>query len=316
MSGEVRPSGALLFYSRFDPPEEWAGHLRRAMPGLEVRVWPDVGDPDDIAYALVWKPPHGFLAPFRNLKLLINLGAGIDSLVGRTDLPDLPVMRLSDPDMTGQMVAYCVGATLRYARDFDIFERATRAGRWEHHYPRRCKDIRVGVLGLGELGRPVAEALAGLGFAVSGWARGPRTIPGVETHAGAQALLPFLSRLDIAICLLPDTPDTRGLLGQAAFAALPAGAAFVNASRGVVVDEDALVAALRSGHLRGATLDAFVTEPLPPDHPLWQIETVLVTPHLASYAGPAGSASEIAANIARLERGEPLLHLADPRRGY
>lgn len=309
-------SGVLLFYSKFDRPDEWIAHLTRADPALEIRVWPDIGDPSEVDYALVWKPPQGFFAQFPNLRLVINLGAGIDALAGRDDLPDLPIMRLSDPDMTGQMVAYCVGAVLRHARDFDLFERDTRAGQWVYRHPRRCRDVRVGVLGLGELGQPVAQALAGLGFAVSGWARSARELPGIATFAGQEAFEPFLSGLDIAVSLLPATPATRGIFNARAFAVLPRGACFVNASRGSVVDEEALVAALRSGHLRGATLDTFVTEPLPAEHPLWQIETVLITPHLASVAGPEGSAPEIVANIARLRAGQPLLHLADPRRGY
>lgn len=309
-------TGALLFYSAFDDPKEWRGHLVAALPDLDFRVHPEVGDPDEVRYALVWKPPHGFFASFRNLDLVINLGAGIDALAGRDDLPDVPIMRLSDPDMVQQMTAYVLAAVLRYARDFDVFERETRAHRWRYIHPRRLKDIRVGVLGLGELGRPAAEALAGLGFGVAGWSRTKKEVPGVTTMAGRDSLEVFLARCDIVVCLLPLTEETRGLMDATAFAAMPKGARFVNASRGAVIDEDALVAALVSGHLAAATLDAFAVEPLPEDHPLWRLDTVLVTPHLASIAGPAGAAGEIAANIRRLAKGEPLLHLADPRRGY
>lgn len=307
--------GALLFYSKFDEPGEWREGLLAEIPDLDFRVHPDVGDPAEIAYALVWKPPQNFFAPFPNLRLVINLGAGVDSIARRTDLPPVPVMRLSDPDMTAQMVSYVAAAVLRYARDFDVFERDTRARRWVYLHPRRPKDVKVGILGLGELGLPSARALKALGFDVSGWARSPKQLE-FPTFAGMEALPAFLAPLDIVVSLVPLTPETEGLVGAAAFAAMKDGAAFVNASRGLVVDEMALAEALGSGKLRGATLDAFVTEPLPEEHPLREIETVLVTPHIASVAGPRGAAPEIAANIRRLAAGEPLLHTVDLSRGY
>ena len=308
-------AGTLLFYSLFDEPQEWIDHLALAMPELSVRVHPDVGDPAEIDYALVWKPPHGFFAPFQNLKLVINLGAGIDSLAGRSDLPSVPVMRLSDPDMVTQMATYVAAAVLRYARDFDRFEEDTRARRWEYLHPHRSRDVTVGMLGLGELGLPAAMTLAGLGLSVRGWSRSKKSLP-FPTMAGLDTLPEFLSGLDIVVSLLPLTDETRGLLDAAAFAAMAPGTAFINASRGAVMDEDALAAALRSGHLRGATVDAFTTEPLPADAPLRDAPNLLVTPHIASLAGPQGAAPEIAANIRRLARGEPLHHLADLTRGY
>lgn len=308
-------AGTLLFYSRFDEPQEWLDHLAETIPELKTRIHPDVGDPLDVDYALVWKPPTGFFAPFANLKLVINLGAGVDSLAGRTDLPDVPVMRLSDPDMVTQMSTYVAAAVLRYSRDFDRFEADTRARRWTYVHPRRQREITVGVMGLGELGLPAAQTLAALGLSVRGWSRSPKSLP-FPTMAGLEALPAFYAGLDIVVSLLPLTGETRGLLDAAAFAAMDEGTAFINASRGEVVDEAALAAALASGHLRGATLDAFRTEPLPAGAPLRDSPNLLVTPHIASIAGPRGSAPEIAANIRRLLAGEPLRHLADLRRGY
>lgn len=308
-------AGALLFYSEFDAPTEWVDTFRTLSPSLDVRVWPDVGDPAEIAYVLAWKPPVGFFAPFANLKLVINLGAGIDSLAGRTDLPDVPVMRLSDPDMVAQMSTYVAAAVLRYARDFDRFEEDTRHKRWVYLHPRRLSEITVGIMGLGELGLPSAEALARLGLSVRGWSRSPKALDFPTMH-GLDTLGAFYQDLDILVCLLPLTPDTDGLIDAATFAALPASAAFINASRGRVIDEGALAAALASGHLRGATVDAFAEEPLPADSPLRAAPNLLVTPHIASFAGPKGAAPEIIENLRRVEAGEPLLHLARLARGY
>jgi glyoxylate/hydroxypyruvate reductase A len=306
----------LLFYSQQDDPVEWRAALQSHLPDLPVHIFPDVGDPLDIAYALVWKPPAGFFVPFRRLRLVINLGAGVDSLLGRTDLPDVPITRLFDPNMARMMSSFVQMAVLRHARDIPKLERAQREGRWHYIHPRDPANTRVGVMGLGELGGRAAAELARHGFQVHGWSRTLKQIKGVMCTAGEAALDTFLGQSDILVCMLPLTPATTGLLNAERFAALPRGAAFVNVARGPVVDEAALLAALQSGYLAEATLDVFATEPLPPGHAFWDMDNVLITPHLASIALPASAAGEIAANIRRLRAGESVTHTVDPARGY
>jgi glyoxylate/hydroxypyruvate reductase A len=310
------PRDALLFYSEPDDPRAWQVALQNHLPDLEIRIFPDVGDPRDIKYALVWKPPTGFFAPFSNLALVINLGAGVDSLLGRTDLPPVPITRLFDPNMARMMASFVQMAVLQHARDIAKFERAQRQGSWHYIHPRDPSEIAVGVMGLGELGGRAAAELARHGFQVHGWSRTPKQIEGVACTAGEGALDEFLGRSEILVCMLPLTPATAGLLNAARFAALPRGAAFINVARGAVVDEPALVAALQSGQIGEATLDVFATEPLPPGHPFWAMDNVLITPHVASIALPASSAAEVAANIRRVRAGEAVLHQTDLARGY
>lgn len=307
---------ALLFYSRLDDPEAWRRALGAELPDLDVRVHPDHGDPADIRYVLAWKPPPGFFAAYANLTLVVNLGAGVDSLVGRNDLPDVPISRLSDPGMVSLMTSYVLFAVIRYARDIPVFEAAQRRAEWRYVHPRALSEIRVGVLGLGELGGPAASALANLGFDVRGWSRTPKEIPGVRSLTGPEGLEQVLAESEIVVVLLPLTPETRGTLGPRELALLPRGAKLVNASRGATVDEPALVEALRSGHLGGATLDTFEMEPLPPEHPFWGMENVLVTPHLASITVPEAAARDVAESIRRVRSGREPLHRVDPRRGY
>ena len=306
----------LVFYSGSDDPVAWTEALRRHLPDLPVRVHPDLGDPLEVRYALVWKPPVGFFAPFANLALVINLGAGVDSLLGRTDLPDVPITRLFDPNMARMMASFVQMAVLRHARDIAKFERTQRSGRWGYIHPRDPASVSVGVMGLGELGGRAAAELARHGFQVHGWSRTPKQIDGVTCTAGEAALEAFLGRCDIVVCMLPLTPATRGLMNAQRFAAMKRGAAFVNVARGAVVDEPALVAALQSGQTGEATLDVFATEPLPEGHPFYAMDQVLITPHVASIALPASSAAEIAANIQRVRAGEPVQHRIDPARGY
>ena len=307
---------ALIFCSAADDPQAWRAALAAELPDLDIRIHPDAGNPADIRYALTWKPPAGFFAPFRNLALVVNLGAGVDALMGRDDLPDVPIARLSDPGMVGLMTSYVLFAVLRYARNIHLFERAQRESRWRYIHPRALSHTTVGVLGLGELGAPAAAALAALGLDVRGWARTAKTVPGVTCVAGRETLDTFLRGSEILVVMLPLTPETRGLLGARELALLPAGANFINVSRGAVVDETALVAALQRGAIAEATLDVFATEPLPPDSALWAMPNVLITPHLASVTVPEAAAKDVAESIRRVRRGGEPLHRVDPRRGY
>ncbi len=304
---------AVAFHSRGDDPVAWGKALGAALPGLDWRVSPDLGDPAEIEAALVWKPPSGFFAPMTKLKLVVNLGAGVDSLMGRDDLPPVPIARLNDQGMVQLMSSYVVFAVTRYARDIHLLERQQRRGEWRYLHPRALYEIKVGVLGLGELGGPSAEALARMGYQVTGWSRTPKAIPGVRWEGSLEAVL---RESEILVALVPLTPATTGLIGARELALLPKGAKLINACRGAVVQEAALLSALRDGTLAEATLDVFDTEPLPPGHPFWSMENVLVTPHLASITVPDSAAQDVAESIHRVRRGERPLHEVDPARGY
>lgn len=309
-------TGTLLFYSEIDDAEAWRRELSRHAPELDIRVWPETGDPAEIDYALVWQPPRGFFEPFANLKLLINLGAGVDRLVARDDLPDIPITRIADPAMNRMMASYVLLAVLRLYRDFPAFERDNHAARWNFVLPKSPEDLTVGVMGLGQMGANAARELARQGFAMRGWARSAKSIDGIETFAGAEALTPFLSGLDILVVMLPLTDETRGLVGRDVLEALPRGAALVNVARGGIVDEATLLDLVRSGHVGEAVIDVFENEPLPADHPFWAEERVLVTPHVASISIPSSSAAQIVENIGRLSHGAPLLNRVEVARGY
>lgn len=309
-------SEALVFYSPVDDPKAWRKAFATELPEIDFRVDPDVGDPDEISFALTWLPPKGFFQRFRNLKLVTNLGAGADALLNRDDLMPVPITRLSDPGMVSLMTSYVVFAVTRYARDMHIFERATRRGEWQYVHPRSLSEITVGVLGLGELGAHAAQTLAQMGFDVRGWSRTLKDIDGVACSAGREALDALLPQCEIIVSLLPATGDTRALLGARELALMPHGAKFINASRSSIVDEEALLAALRSGAIGEATLDVFSVEPLPSGHPFWDLDNVLVTPHLASITIPALAVRNVAESIRRVRRGEEPLHKVDPERGY
>lgn len=314
---DMTASGALVFYSDFDDFDTWRQALRARLPGLRILHSSEVEDPAGIHYALAWKPPAGFFGRMPNLRLIINLGAGVDSLVGRDDLPaGVPVTRITDPDMARMMAGYVLFAVLRHARDIPWFEQAQRRGEWAYRHPRAPADTRVAVLGLGELGACAAHELQRQGLTVLGWSRSPRAIDGVQCHAGMETLDAVIGQADILVVMLPLTEQTRGLLDRQRLLRLPRGAALVNVARGALVDQAAMTELLHSGHLGAATLDVFEREPLPADDPLWRMENVLITPHLASVAIPASAAAQIADNILRVSRHEAPRNQVDPARGY
>jgi glyoxylate/hydroxypyruvate reductase A len=308
---------ALLFRSTVDSSARWGAQLTKLTESLDIRVWPEIGDPAEIDYALVWRPEPGFLASLPNLKLILSLGAGVDHLLGDPQLPrHLPIVRLVDPHMTDAMSEYVVLQVLRLHRH-DLDYRTQQQDRvWRELDQKNAADRRVGILGFGELGRDAADKLQVVGFDVAAWSRSEKTVAGIKTYARADGLPLLLARSEILVCLLPLTAETEGILNARNLELLPRGAALVNAARGAHLVEDDLFAALASGHISGAVLDVFYDEPLPADHPFWRHPRVVVTPHVAAFTNPSTAASIILDIIRRFEEGRPLLNRVDPARGY
>ena len=306
----------LLFHSPDEDADAWSRALRRELPGLEVRVWPALGDPAAIEAALVWRVPPGLLRSLPNLRLILSLGAGVDAMLADPTLPDPPLCRLVDPSLARGMSEFVLAHVLKYHRGLDVFAREQRRARWAFALNRPRPATAVGILGVGELGRHAAAVLAGHGFTVRGWSRTPKALPGVASFAGADGLAAFLAGTEILVCLLPLTEATRGILDDRLFAALPPGARLINVGRGAHLVEADLIDALERGRLAHATLDCFAEEPLPAAHPFWRHPRIDVTPHVAAYADPDSAAAGVAENLRRLRDGRPLLHLVDRARGY
>lgn len=289
--------------------------LRAALPDARFSHWPDPAA-REAEIAVCWAPPAGALAAMPRLKLIHSIGAGVDKIMADPALPPLPICRVVDPKLAAAMAEFILWGTLYFHRRFDEVLANAASGRWLRLEQTAAADKRVGILGLGAMGEEAARLVATAGYKVSGWSRGPKTVPSVEVHAGDGALDRFLAETDILACLLPLTPATDRILDAARLGRLPKGAAVILVSRGQHLVVDDLVGLIRSGHLRGAILDVFDTEPLAPNDPLWREPGILVTPHMAGLAKPRVIAQQIAANIRRLEAGEPLLNLADQARGY
>ncbi|AEP08586.1 2-hydroxyacid dehydrogenase [Micavibrio aeruginosavorus] len=309
---------AILFrpvYSVDNP--HWVPALRAGLADLDMRIWPDVGNPSDITHMVAWKMFPGDRDAYPNLRAVLSLSAGVNQYIGHPEFPHpAKLIRMIEPGLSSGMVDYVTSYVLRFHRDHDLVQTGGASIPWGGIMPTLAKDRVVGILGLGEMGGACARALAALGFRVRGWARTRHAIDGVGVYAGQDQLPAFLKGCDILVCLLPLTPDTENILNRDVFAQLPRGACLINAARGKHLVEDDLIPALDSGQLRMAALDVFRTEPLPADHAFWSHPRILVTPHIAAITIPETGVAAIRQAIMMLDRGEEPPGLVDFERGY
>ncbi len=303
-------------------PQRWKSRFDEVCAGRRVLQLPDAPfDPAEVHYAAVWKPHPGDLAAFPNLRVIFNLGAGVDALMADTSLPDVPLVRVAVDDLTERMTEYVVLHVLMHHRQELYLRESQRAKRWAPKPQWAAGAIAVGVMGLGTLGADAADALRRIGFRVAGWSRSPRRIEGIDCFHGAQGLEPFLRRTDILVCLLPLTSDTRHLLNRDLFTKLnrtsPLGApVLINAGRGGLQNEQDILQCLDDGTLGGASLDVYATEPLPADSAFWTHPKVVLTPHNAADTDPDEISKYVARQIERFEAGGALENVVDRERGY
>jgi glyoxylate/hydroxypyruvate reductase A len=277
--------------------------------------------PTDISYAAVWKPNRGELAGFPNLRVIFNLGAGVDAMMADPSLPKVPLVRVAVDDLTSRMTEYAVLHVLMHHRQELYLRASQREKRWQPKFQWPASAVSVGVMGLGQLGSNAATALRLLGFRVSGWSRNRRQIEGIACFHGKAQLDEFLQRTDILVCLLPLTPDTRHILDRSLFTKLnragPLGApVLINAGRGGLQNEADILECLDDGTLGAASLDVFAHEPLPPNSPFWTHPKVVLTPHNAADTDPDEISEYVARQIERFEGGGTLENIVDPARGY
>lgn len=315
------PGTILLSVTGFDPAL-WHTELRKQAPDRPVVTEPDGPEDPTIQYAVVWKQPQGVLTRLPNLKAIFSIGAGVDHIFADTTVPDAPIVRTVADDLTERMSEYVVWQVLDHHRKGPRYRRQQADGVWnEDRMQPAAREVTVGIMGLGVFGRDAAEKLQALGFTVAGWTRTARSVDGVQCFAGDEGLDGFLGVSDIVVCLLPLTPQTRGILSKPLFARMkrrgPLGpATLINAGRGQLQNEADILAALENGWLGAASLDVFQTEPLPGSSVLWTHPRVTITPHAAATSMPAALIPPMIAQMEAFERGEPFTNQVDREAGY
>jgi glyoxylate/hydroxypyruvate reductase A len=300
----------------------WVERFKRHLPDRDIAVLGEDFDRSVIRYVATWGPKPGSLSNLPNLEALFSLGAGVDHLMSYPDLPDVPIVRVAQDDLTHRMSEYMVLHCLMYLRDQRRFDEDQKAKRWmPDRAPPIAGEVRVGIMGFGVLGQDAARKLKMMGFDVAGWSRTPKNVEDFQVYAGEEGLTPFLNRTDILISLMPLTPDTQGILNRSLFEKLArdgklGGPILINAGRGKLQVETDILSCLDDGTLMAATLDVFETEPLPEDSPLWTHPRVTITPHNSATSEPEATARYIAQQIRRHEAGEAFENVVDRARGY
>lgn len=302
--------------------EPWLRRFRAMAPGREVIevTSPDMPLPERY-YLFAWKPARALMHRQPAPLMICSAGAGVDHILLNDPPPGIPITRIVDPDLTGRMVEYVVLHALLHLRRMTDWPAHNRARSWKTAPFPAVREVTVGIMGVGEMGQAAAKGLLDLGFNVIGWGRTHRDKLPFKTYAGEVERAKFLSQTDILVNLLPSTPETRGIISTTLLTGLrrtgPFGApVLINAGRGDACNEDDVAQALTDGTLRAASLDVFITEPLPAASPFWSLDNCIVTPHNAADSHPDAVAAAVVEEIRRFEAGEPLLNPVDPARGY
>ncbi|MCE7030745.1 2-hydroxyacid dehydrogenase [Jiella avicenniae] len=310
----------LLSVTGFAPSRWWQA-LHEAAPDRRIVVDVAEAGAEPIDYAVVWKQPPGLLATLPDLKAIFSLGAGVDHILTDRELPDVPIVRIVADDLKERMSEFVVWRVLDHFRRGRAYRQQQTQKIWHERMQPAAREITVGIMGLGVLGLDAAEKLKVLGFDVAGWSRSEKRVAGIETFAGEAGLGPFLAASDILVVLLPLTADTRGIIDAALLSRMKretplGGPVLINAGRGGLQHETAILAALDEGRLMEASLDVFTVEPLPAESRLWSHPKVFVTPHAAAASDPDALAPIVMRQIAAHERGEPLENVVDRQAGY
>lgn len=307
----------VLFVAGDPKPERWTTLIQDYLPDAEIRVWSADMPIWNADYAIVWQPPTALFEKETRLKAVFNLGAGIDGLLQVPNLPrEVPVVRLEDAGMSVQMAEYVAYHVIGISREMAIYRQQQADGQWKLRRPIKRSEWPIGVLGLGHIGKRVAQTLAALDYPVFGWARSPRDIDGITSLAGAAQLDAFLGETRVLINTLPLTEATRDLIDYPLLAKLKPHATVINVGRGEHVVEDDLRRSIDEGHVSHAVLDVFRQEPLPASHPFWYMPEVTLTPHISARTHREATIGQIADKIQAMEAGKPISGVVDIDRGY
>ncbi|NGP75809.1 glyoxylate/hydroxypyruvate reductase A [Balneolaceae bacterium YR4-1] len=297
--------------------QPWKEALLNIDPNLDVEIWPGVSNSEKVQYVVAWNQPKQVLNSYPNLKAVSSLGAGADHLLKDDSLPeDIPICRVVSPSLVSQMKEYVLNAVLNYQRNTHMYAMQKVKGIWEPHPNKSPEEFTIGIMGLGELGRPTATYLAQLEYRVSGWSKSVKNIENVETYSGKEELESFLTGCCLLICMLPLTEETEGILDLDTFKKLKRPGYLINVARGEHLVEEDLIYALDKEWMEGALLDVFSKEPLPESHAFWNREKIMITPHVSSLTPPEEVAPQIVDNYKRALSGMDLKHKVDREKGY
>lgn len=292
----------------------WHQELLACNNTLDIRVWPDTGNIEDINFAVVWRAIPDTLNKLKNLKCIASIGAGVDYILRDNTLPNVPIVRMVDKILTKEMAQYIVHAVVHYTKNMELYRINQAKNIWQPELDKR--DITIGLLGVGEMGQFSGEILSALGFNVIGFRNSNKQLDKIKCYHGDDQFKDFLNITNILICLLPLTKNTKGILNKNVFDELPNGAYLINAGRGEHMVTKDVIQYLDNDKLKGACLDVFPEEPLDRTSALWQHKKVRITPHIASMSNPKFAAKHVYENYERMLNNKKLKNIVDINREY
>lgn len=305
---------SVLIISTGKDPEPWATALRNQHPGMEIHLYPEDHNKEDIDYVISWKHPRGIFKNYPNLKVIASMGAGVDHIISDPEIPEeVIITRVVDEKLADDMSDFVLALIMDHIRNISYHYSKQS---WEPKPYKTPEFELVGIMGMGVLGKSVAKTLFKNGFNLSGWSRSKKEVGGINMYYGKEELDEFLEKTTILVCLLPLTPETENILNKDLFEKLPEGAYIINVARGEHLVEQDLIKMVDTGHLSGASLDVFRKEPLPEDHPFWKHSKIKVTPHIASITDPVSVVPQLVENYERMQEGEELQNVVQRKKGY
>jgi glyoxylate/hydroxypyruvate reductase A len=288
------------------------------MPEIDIKVYPDDGDVNEVEFAVVWKHPRGILKKYPNLKAILSLGAGVDHIISDPDLPEgLPIVRLVDKKLTHEMCLHALHWVLHFHSDQYLYRSQQLKRQWIQQSSIQTEDRTIGIMGLGNIGRSIGELLVTQSFNVIGWGANQKSsLTDIKYYFGQDQLSDFLGRTNILINVLPLTSDTTNIITKKELSLLPKDSFIINIGRGGIINEDDLLTLLGEGHIKAAALDVFTQEPLPENNSLWDHPSVYITPHIAGQSNPNSAGQTISENIHRIQKGELPYPIYSRTNGY
>ncbi len=308
---------SIAILTNYRNPATWKNALQAKLPDTKIDIFSASEDAVNAEFLVCWKPEKDQLKAFKNLKVIQSLGAGVDHIFDTNTVEKgVKVVRIIDERLSADMWEYTLAATMFYLKDFAQYNRRKSYQYWRTHQYKTIPETRVSILGLGQIGGYVAQQFAKLSFKTQGWSNSPKKIRKVKSFAGEKQLFKMLKQTDVLINILPLTASTKGILNEKLLSQLPKGAYLINVGRGGHLVENDLIPLIDNGHLSGATLDVFHTEPLPKPHPFWKHPKIQITPHVASLTNLESAVHQVVENYKRMKRGEELLNEVSPQKGY
>ncbi|MGH7266611.1 MAG: D-2-hydroxyacid dehydrogenase [Candidatus Rokuibacteriota bacterium] len=311
------PTSVLVYHP--DEAQTYARLIRAPRGQVRVRLASTPAEAlayvEEMEVLYTWGFPSSLLPRARRLRWVQVMGAGVDRFLD-APFPPKVVLTRAEGVFGPWMAEYVLGWLLWATQHTETLRAAQRARRWEPVAPVLLRGKTLGIVGLGSIGRAVVSLARAFGMRLLGLSRSGRPVPGVERVYRRAGLREMLRATDYLVLVVPLTPETRGLLGDAEMRAMRPGAWLVNVGRGHLIQEEALIRALYERWIAGAILDVFGEEPLSPEHPFWGMPNVVVTPHIAGPSDPAEIAPIFNDNLRRFLQGRALRGRVDLRRGY